>query len=503
MNRFPIHTTYGSDLLPPMILKMQRAKDNIANYIRKNLINGNGRIPEDSQIGRLILITKTESPVEKIEETRPIVVQKISIRIIEKLLKTKLESCKRWRNFEVAKYQWGFQRKNSMLVNIIRAKSFLLKFKRIKLKSILYALDLKGAFDNIQRKVIIEAIKAKINQTTTCQLCKQLWAITTQLLRKNIIFFDNSIVISSTKGTPQGGTLSPVFFVMALDYILNEVDSAAQTLIEENKIIASADDILITIKPTEWYKIEQTVRQLERYGLEIHRKKWFYLAAEQDQTLNKYGNHTQSLRYLGTHLSYSKPIIVKKIKNSCTKNIQKIRKFWANLPEQISKELKQAWLKSIILYHLSPSLITNEINFGDAKRIVKSAELKIKSLPACWNYELLSSIIPWENTVSWIRRWWQKQITRLRENPKLRSEMSQWLWKETNITKYTHWMIWRQGYSIREERINKLLDSQNFRLMIQINKTYSMILTEKRLYLYVNATKYGIRLIAYREPPWK
>ena len=92
VNRFPTHTTYGPDLIPPAILKTQKNKDYIVNYIWKILIRNRGRIPEDSQIERLILITKTESPIALIQDTRPIVVQSIGIRIIEKLLKTKLEN---------------------------------------------------------------------------------------------------------------------------------------------------------------------------------------------------------------------------------------------------------------------------------------------------------------------------------------------------------------------------------------------------------------------------
>ena len=64
-------------------------------------------------------------------------------------------------------------------------------------------------------------------------------------------------------------------------------------------------------------------------------------------------------------------------------------------------------------------------------------------------------------------------------------------------------MIWRQGYPINKEKINKMLNTKYFRLMIQINKNALLILTKMNLYLYANATKYGIRFIDYSEPSRK
>ena len=48
-------------------------------------------IPEESLAGRLILLTKTDHHIAELSKTRPIPVQNMTIRLIEKVIKTELE----------------------------------------------------------------------------------------------------------------------------------------------------------------------------------------------------------------------------------------------------------------------------------------------------------------------------------------------------------------------------------------------------------------------------
>ena len=105
------------------------------------------------------------APAAKIQETRPIVVQTLWTRIYEKWIKQVLEICNNWDNFEIGKYQCGFQKKNSTLVNLIRTKIFLMRYKRTRNKPILFTLDISKAFDSIPKSVILKAIQDKIKST--------------------------------------------------------------------------------------------------------------------------------------------------------------------------------------------------------------------------------------------------------------------------------------------------------------------------------------------------
>ena len=147
-----------------------------------------------------------------------------------------LETCNNWDNFGIGKYQCGLQKKNSTLVNLIRAKSFLMRYKRTRNKPILFTLDISKEFDSILTSVILKAIQDKIKSTETCNKWKQYWAFSTQLLKKITLIYDDTIEITATKGTPQGGWLSPIFFNIALKSILNEDGSVTKDLIIEKKI---------------------------------------------------------------------------------------------------------------------------------------------------------------------------------------------------------------------------------------------------------------------------
>ena len=111
MERFPINTTYGPDLILPKNLEDNEFKVELKWFIRKVMYCNNGSIPEESLFGRLILLTKTGSPIAKIDKARPIIVQTLMVRLIEKVIKSKLEEWSKCCNLDSDDYQWGFQKK--------------------------------------------------------------------------------------------------------------------------------------------------------------------------------------------------------------------------------------------------------------------------------------------------------------------------------------------------------------------------------------------------------
>ena len=164
--------------------KIKNSVRNIIQFIIKMLSENRDRLFNETLQGRLILLTKTGSAIAKIQDTRPIVVQNLCTRIIEKAIKHELENCEGCLNFKIGRYQWGFQRWNSTMVNILRAKTFILNHKRCKIKPILFAMDIEGAFDNISRELILKAVQKKIENPKWCRKCKVIWAFATQLLKR-------------------------------------------------------------------------------------------------------------------------------------------------------------------------------------------------------------------------------------------------------------------------------------------------------------------------------
>ena len=105
--------------------------------------------------------------------------------------------------------------------------------------------------------------------------------------------------------------------------------------------------------------------------------------------LKNLGQFKTSIQYLGVKLKYDK---TEQIKNSIKKNALILRKFNFTLPTIPPLIMEQALYKSLILYHLSPVIIANEINFKDAQRIIKSVESKKWAILAWCNSELFKAI---------------------------------------------------------------------------------------------------------------
>ena len=249
MEIFPTNTTYGPDLLLPKHLKDVNFRSDLKIFIEKSFTFNKGEIPENALMGRLILQTKTGAPISEINKTRPIVVQNLIIRLIEKVLKRKLELWQAWQNLSTDTYQWGFTKRKSTLVNLIRVKHFIKwnKKMRNKNKPIILSLDIAGAFDSIHRKTILDAIKAKIEKWKNWENWQRLWAMSAQLLKSGILIYDDKDedYIRIQKGTPQGGWLSSMFFIMALDFILKQKDSITSKMPLDGKLLAFADDIIV------------------------------------------------------------------------------------------------------------------------------------------------------------------------------------------------------------------------------------------------------------------
>ena len=178
-------------------------------------------------------------------------------------------------------------------------------------------------------------------------------------------------------------------------------------MLRAGKKLAFADEILISIYPSEIQEIGQFIKQLQVFGLLINLLKWCYLAPQQIHDLNNLGQFKTSTQYLGVKLTYDK---TEQIKNSIKNNALKLRKFNFILPITPSLIMEQAQYKSLALCYLGPTIIANEINFKDVQRIVKSMESKIRAIPVWCNSELFQAINSNELTLYWIRRILLKKI---------------------------------------------------------------------------------------------
>ena len=257
---FPFKTTFDPDLIVPELLqRAKRAKDSnpymkaLIDFIR-GLLFTNIELPEETFSARLFLLSTNESATPALEKWRPICIQNIVVRLIEKAIHCHLKWWK-WSTLKMANYQTGFQEWISVHVNILRALR-LLKTINKRRKDSLFLVDLTSAYDTIPRRVILEAIYEMKNDRLLWEKWNQLWAFVSQLFKESRIYhsylydmkFDRKAgTFIQRRGVPQGGVLSPIFFNAAFDRILRS-NKIVNEYIENGCLIAYADDILVYIE---------------------------------------------------------------------------------------------------------------------------------------------------------------------------------------------------------------------------------------------------------------
>ena len=104
--------------------------------------------------------------------------------------------------------------------------------------------------------------------------------------------------IKIRKGVPQGGSLSPILFTLALDQLLRDNQSTRE-MIESGKLFAYADDLVLIIKPSELYKVQSLVMVLKEGGFDTNPSKCQYIGNSRNEYLEKFGRHSEFAKYLG------------------------------------------------------------------------------------------------------------------------------------------------------------------------------------------------------------
>jgi hypothetical protein len=382
----------------------------IVEYIITIFHSLNYDIPRSLLGARLILLSKEEGPIAPLDRTRPLWIQNLPIRLIEKWIYRDLADCASWSSTKTKVYQTGFQTGISVQVNIARAIGVIhaMRKKPTLMKSkVLVALDLTSAFDCVNRSDVLTVIERLWKDCSRCtRNCPQLWALAAQLLKPSKIYYGNSIdpLFEQCEGVPQGGVLSPLLFALTLDYILLN-DVFLKNLVTSGTLIAYADDILLVgTKETIALALSNLYTTFATHGLRFNPKKCEYLADSKiDDIEGIYASHTEQMKYLGKKLSLKKDIMKKCLVQSLKAQAYRLQKIIEHVPISVGK-IVALMTKGSFAFHLVPCFLTGEMTETECVTIMRSWIKKVYNLPTAVPSVLLDLMMPMESLPHWLRR---------------------------------------------------------------------------------------------------
>ena len=136
-------------------------------------------------------------------------------------------------------------------------------------------LDIKGFFDNIDHELMMQAVK-RFTQERYILLYVERW------LKAPIQLKDGTIKVSESKGTPQGGVISPLLANIFLHFVF---DMWIGQILPKGRFERYADDIIIHCRD-----FKETARTLEAITLRL---KEYKLELNQSKTKIVYCHNSQ------------------------------------------------------------------------------------------------------------------------------------------------------------------------------------------------------------------
>ncbi len=226
----------GSDDIPAELLKYGRTvlASPIANLINTSFVQGQ----QLSALGQGILIPlqKPGKPIGLCSSLRPIVllntIRKTLSNIVLNRIYDKVDEI-------LMVYQSGFRQYRSTADAVWTHRWNIAKSLHFKRKCYILGIDLSKAFDTISREQLMEVLQTFLDED-------EIRLIRCLLIDLNLqVKFGKSLGdwFSNDNGSPQGDGLSPILFIIYLDFVLRDLSSELSIPIEQLRMIIYADDI--------------------------------------------------------------------------------------------------------------------------------------------------------------------------------------------------------------------------------------------------------------------
>ena len=235
----------GIDGIP--VILIQQLADILLPYLKVifDMSMETNHTPRMWKTGKVVLIPKPEGGY------RPITLLPIFVKIMEKLVLKRLqilEVTDKWMSPEQFAFRPGRSTNHALLNYASMASDYI----KNKTPNIVIHLDIKGAFDNVWTPVLLKELEA-----LKCPVYIRRWIADYMNKRRQIIKTNvGEVSCNVQKSTPQGGSLSPIFWNIMIDGLLKILRCSTDFL------QAYADDIVFSVTDRSWDAVTRKVNSI-------------------------------------------------------------------------------------------------------------------------------------------------------------------------------------------------------------------------------------------------
>lgn len=192
---------------------------------------------------------------------RPLGILVIDDKVVQRAAKTLLEAIYEQDFYE---FSHGFRPEHSPHLALKQLRDYCIRYN---VSTILDA-DVTGFFDNINRRLLMEIIKKRVNDGGLLRLIGK-WL--------NVGVLDGDDLFYPETGTPQGGVISPILANIFLHYVLDEwyVKQIEPLLKGRSFLLRFADDFVFGFEyESDARRVMKVLgKRFAKYGLTIHPEK--------------------------------------------------------------------------------------------------------------------------------------------------------------------------------------------------------------------------------------
>lgn len=231
-------------------------------------------------------------------------------------------------------------------------------------------VDIKGFFDNIPHELIMESISARISDGNILKLINKF-------LNSGVM--EEGIFTPTTRGTPQGGVISPLFSNIVLDHLDWFMEEQGLTFVRY------ADDFVILCK---------TKPEAER-ALDLVRAFLNMMGLEDSPEKTKIRHFSEGFDFLGFTIKSRSVQIRKKSMEKFKDSIRKLTTRSHNLEQEVIEKLNRV-IRGTVNYFGT--------NFSTLRTTFYKLDRWIRKRIRCMKYKRIWQTDNWRYTIAHIRK---------------------------------------------------------------------------------------------------